>query len=162
LNSETHVGELIQTTGDRNRLKGPIQSVEVTFILHATEDSDRVVSAVLRLLGTTRVPEFEHLEGHFGNVIIRARLHLEGAEAGEAFANVVSVMPQSVRVEIIKGMASFMDEHSALFIRLDKQLLISGSVQLGFGDSVRIRVKPRIFLLKGGAARFYTELLGGR
>jgi RNA binding exosome subunit len=143
-------------------LKGPIQSVEVTYILHSTEDPERVSSAVLGLLGTTRVPEFEHLEGHFGNAIIRARLHLEGAEAGEAIAKVVSGMPQSLRTEIIKGIASFLDEHSALYIRLDKQRLISGAAVLGSGDSVRIKVKPRIFLLKGGAARFYADLLGGR
>jgi RNA binding exosome subunit len=143
-------------------LKGPVQSVEITYILHATEDSDRVSSAILRLLGTTNLPEVEHLEGHFGNAIVRARLHLVGSEAGEAFAKLVSTMPQTLREEIIEGLASFLDEHSALFLRLDKQRLISGSVELGSGDSVRIKVKPRIFLMEGGAARFYTELIGGR
>jgi RNA binding exosome subunit len=46
-------------------------------------------------------------------------------------------------------------------LRLDKQALVSGSFVLGYADPVRIRVKPRTYLAKGGAPAFFKELMKG-
>lgn len=140
---------------------GLVQSVEVTYLIHATEDPGRIGAAVARVLATSTLPETELLEGHFGNQIVKARLHLTGEEAARAFENAVVKMPRGMKKEIISNIGSFLDEHSALFLRLDKQLLVSGSLSLATGDAVRIKVKPRIFLVKGGAAQFYSRLIGG-
>lgn len=141
-------------------MKGPIQSVEVTYLVHATEDQAKVGAAVTRLLGVDSKPEFERLEGHFGNEITKATIHLTGEDANRAFKNTVAAMPRTMRDGIVADIASFLDEHHALFLRLDKQLLVSGSVAMGSKDSVRMKVKPRIFLVRGGAPRFYSELMG--
>jgi RNA binding exosome subunit len=142
-------------------LKGPIQSVEVTYLVHATEDQEKVEEAVGRLLGVTTRPAVERLEGHFGNEILAARLHLTGEEAAKAVQRVIAELSKDLRAELIEKIGEFLDEHSALFLRLDKQRLVSGVLALGSGDSVRLKVKPRLFLVKGGAAEFYAELIGG-
>jgi RNA binding exosome subunit len=143
-------------------MKSPIQSVEVTYLVHATEDAAKVSSAVAGLLGVPVDPEVESLEGHFGNKIEKARVHLTGEEAGRAFASIISRMPAALKREIVADIGGFLDEHSALFLRFDKQQLVSGELTLASGDPVRVKVKPRIFLVKGGAAGFYTQLIGGR
>ncbi|MBI3840473.1 MAG: hypothetical protein HY297_00710 [Thaumarchaeota archaeon] len=142
-------------------MKGPIQSVEITYFLHATEDAEKVWSAVARLIGVETVPEYEDVEGHYGNPIRKVRVHLTQDSAGAAFGSVVGKMSPTVRSEMASQLDSIVDEHSALFLRFDKQALVSGSLVLRTGDSVRIKVKPRAFLLKGSARHFYEGLLAG-
>ena len=142
-------------------MKGPIQSVEVTYLVHATEDPDTLRRAVSALLGSSAEPEVEQLEGHFGNTIVKVRLHLTGDEASDAFRSVLQTIPSRLKREIVSDLASFLDEHSAFFLRLDKQRLVAGSPALGSGDAVRLKVKPRLFLVKGSAPKFYEQLIEG-
>ena len=142
-------------------MKGPIQSVEVTYLVHATEDPDKLGRAVSTLLGSAAEPEAEKLEGHFGNVITRARLHLTGDEASGAFRSILETLPADLKKEIVSDLPSFLDEHGAFFLRLDKQKLVAGSAALGTGDAVRLKVKPRLFLVKGSAPKFYEQLIEG-
>ena len=142
-------------------MKGPIQSVEVTYLVHATEDPEKLGRAVSALVGSSAEPEAERLEGHFGNVIVRVRLHLTGDDASNAFRSVLKTIPAGLRGEIISQLPSFLDEHGAFFLRLDKQKLVEGTAALGSGDSVRLKVKPRLFLVKGGAPKFYEQLIEG-
>jgi RNA binding exosome subunit len=142
-------------------LKGPIQSVEVSYLVHATEDQKKVEEALDRLLAVEVQPVIERLEGHFGNEILSVKLHLTGEEAAKAFQNVVASLSKHLRAELVANVGAFLDEHSALFLRLDKQRLVSGTLALGSGDSVRLKVKPRLFHVKGGATEFYANLIGG-
>lgn len=141
-------------------MKGPIQSVEATWLVHATEDPKKVESALSRTLETQTPPDFERLEGHFGNEILRARLHLTGDEADGAFRSLVSRLPPGVRKDVTTDISKYLDEHSALFLRFDKQSLVVGTLVLGSADSVRVKVKPRGYMVKGGAPRFFADLLG--
>ena len=149
------------TRGSADRVvKAPIQSLEASYLVHATEDPEKIGGAVARLLALTSEAEAETLEGHYGNQIIRARFRLTGDEASKAFEALVAEMPGDLRNEIVANVGAFIDEHSALFVRLDKQQLVSGKVASGSGDSVRVKVKPRAFLMKGSGAQFYRNLLG--
>ena len=143
-------------------VKGVIQSLEVTYFVHATEDREKIERAVARLLGQEPNPETEALEGHFGNQIVSIRVHLTGEDAESGFRHLVDSLPAAVLEQLLTELESHLDEHSALFVWLDKQSLVSGSVSLGTSDPVRVKVKPRIFMVKGGAADFYAGLLGRR
>lgn len=78
-----------------------------------------------------------------------------------AFQGVVARLPKDLKAVLVANIGAFLDEHSAFFLRLDKQRLVAGTLALGSGDSVRLKVKPRQFLLKRGAAEFYASLIGG-
>ena len=140
-------------------MEGLIQSVEVTYLVHATEDAAKIQRAVAGVLGNEAPPETEALEGHFGNPILKARVHLKGADAEAGFRRLVGMMPERVVDEVLSGMGVRLDEHSALFLRLDKQSLMAGAVSLGSSDPVRVKVKPRRFMIRGGALGFYSRLL---
>ena len=141
-------------------MKGPIQSVEITYLIHATEDQQKVGGAITKMLGIEAQPVAERFEGHFGNEIERVRIHFVGEDANLAFKAVAERFPKDLKAELLGNMGAFVDEHSSLFLRLDKQQLVAGTLALGSGDSVRFKVKPRLFLLKGGAAEFYAHLIG--
>lgn len=133
--------------------------MEVTYLIHATEDQERVGEAVERLLSVSGASELEELEGHFGNPIKRIRVHLTGEEASRGLKGLLSKMPQELKEQLTAEIGKHLDEHSALFLRLSKQSVVAGSLTSGEKDAVRIKVKPRGFFPRGGAAEFYAELL---
>jgi len=144
-------------------LKGPIQSIEVSYFVHATEDPEIIAKAVLTLLSANAEPEEEKLEGHFGNTIIHVRYHLTGDDAALALSRVSVLLTTPTKERLKENIEELVDEHSALYLRLDKQCLIIGRLEEGRGDPIRIRVKPRGFLLRSGAKEFYSKsLFGGR
>ena len=143
-------------------MKPPIASLEVTYLIHATEDERKVEAAVERLLGLAPAFERDALIGHFGNRIVRTKAHLTGEAAVSAFKHLVMSLPPDVRSALARELGAHVDEHSTLYLRLDKQQLVSGSPELGTTDAVRVKVKPRLHALKGGALEFYARELEGR
>ena len=142
-------------------MKGPIQSIEVSYIVHATEDPQTLAKAVSTLLSVDAVPEEEPMEGHFGNAITRVRYHLTGKDAAAALGNIAAHLPPLTKDRLKRGIGELVDEHFALYLRFDKQRLVVGSLEEGTGDPVRIRVKPRAFLLRGAVKEFYSKILFG-
>jgi len=142
-------------------LKGPIRSLEATYLLHATEDPEKVWGAVAEVLSTGAPAQVDEMEGHYGNKILRVRVHLIGDEAQKAFERIATRMGTDQRTQLVGNLGSHLDEHSALFLRFDKQRLVRGSVVFGLADPVRVKVRPRPFLLGHDAVRFYSNLLGG-
>ena len=142
-------------------MKGPIQSIEVSYIVHATEDPQTLAKAVSTILSVDAAPEVEQMEGHFGNAITRVRYHLTGEDAAAALGSIAAHLPAQTKDRLKRGIGELIDEHSALYLRFDKQRLVAGALEEGTGDPVRVRVKPRVFLLRGGAEEFYSKILFG-
>jgi RNA binding exosome subunit len=142
-------------------LKSTIQSLDVSYLLHATEDIQKVNSAVTKLVGAAAPPEIEEMTGHFGNSIRRVSFHLHGIEAMKSFQGFMERLPQGLRAELAMNVGKNLDEHSSLFLRFDKQRLVQGDVVMGANDAIRIKVKPRAYLMKGGANEFFATLLTG-
>ncbi len=142
-------------------MKGPIQSVEVTYFVHATEDQEKVGEAVRGTLGIVSPPETEMLEGHFGNKIVHVKHHLTGDEASSALSSLAKAMSAEAMEDVLRDLGQMIDEHAALYVRLDKQSFLAGRLTFAKGDPVRVRVKPRLFLMKGGAEEFFRKALGG-
>ena len=142
-------------------MKGSIQSIEISYILHATEDPQTLAKAISHLLSVDAVPEEEHMEGHFGNVITRVRYHLIGEDAAAALGSIVAHLPALTKDRLNRDIGELVDEHSVLYLRFDKQRLVVGALEEGTADPVRIRVKPRVFMLRGGAREFYSKTLFG-
>ncbi len=136
-----------------------VQSVEVSCFVHGPEDLGRVEEAVRRLLGVEVEPSSETLEGHFGNQIVHLVWHLTGEDAWTAFSRLMGGLDEEARSSIVSDLAANTDEHGALYLRIKKQSVISGSLLLSSSDPLRVRVKPRRFLMKGGPVQFYRTLI---
>jgi RNA binding exosome subunit len=137
-----------------------VQSLEVSYFLQATEDEERVREAIASLVGGERDAERQELEGHYGNKIVWIRHHLVGEEAESILRGLASRLAESDRRMILAQLDQTMDEHNALYIRLSKQVLImDGRPVLCSSDPIRIKVKPRSYLVRGDPTGFYARLL---
>jgi RNA binding exosome subunit len=138
-----------------------VQSLEVSYFLRATEDEEKVRRAVAGLLGGEFPAERQVAEGHHGNMIVWIRHHFTGDQAEAAFREMVVHLGDDEKRAILGGLSSALDEHNALYIRLSKQVLVmKGDAVLANSDPIRVKVKPRSYLLKGDPAGFYARLLG--
>ena len=140
-------------------MKSPIQAVEVSYFVQATEDPERLDRRVRVLLAFEGQGEVESLEGHFGNRILHVRHHLTGDDASGVVEALATNLPTAVKGEIDDSMTERIDEHSALFLRLDKQMLMTGRMELGTADPIRIKLKPRLFMVRNEVQDFYRKVL---
>jgi len=139
-----------------------VQSLEVSYFLQMTEDEEKVRRAVSALLGGDLQEERQEAEGHHGNTIIWVRHHLTGDEAEAAFKRILARIGGDGRKDILGELGSLLDDHNALYIRLSKQVLVmSGNAVLASSDPVRVKVKPRGYLVKGDPSGFYARLFEG-
>jgi RNA binding exosome subunit len=142
--------------------QGEIQSVEASCFVHATEDEVRLKDLLGEFLGAEEGPSEERLEGHYGNVIVHLTWHLTGEAAGRVFGRLVEAMGDEGRKVVLADLGAHTDEHGALYVRLNKQALFRGQTVFSSSDPVRVRVKPRSFLMKGDPQRFYRRFLEER
>jgi RNA binding exosome subunit len=140
-------------------VKGAIQSLDVSYLLHATEDPERVAAAVRWLVGSEAPFESEEMEGHFGNSIRKVSAHLHGEDATRAFARLMARMPRALRESVAKEIDGLIDEHSSLYLRFDKQRLVQDEIATGYGEAIRLKVKPRTYLVHGHARDFFLGQL---
>lgn len=136
-------------------------SIEVSYLVHATEDQEKIQRSIEGIIGTHARPELELMEGHFGNEITRARIHLTGEAAWDALRSIVVKLSPDGAKELSLNTESYLDEHSAMFLRFDKQALVAGSLVFGSVDPVRMKVKPRGYMIRGDAASFFRNLIQG-
>jgi RNA binding exosome subunit len=145
--------------------KGPIQSVEVSYFVHSTEDAWRLGERVREALEIQceqpqkQQEEESRLEGHFGNVILHVRYHLLGADAERVVERLASRLVPASKRDLSENLEKSLDEHSALYLRLDKQSLVEDRFEFSTADPVRLKVKPRLFIVKGGAPAFYRSVM---
>jgi len=142
-------------------MKGPVQSVVVSYFLHATEDSAKLSAAVSAMFSVTTQPNEERMEGHHGNPIILVRYHLTGDAAAGVLGRISAELGTETKQRMAKSLGGLLDEHSDLYLRFDKQRLVEGSLEEGTADPVRVRVKLRGYLVRGDIAEFYSRLLFG-
>jgi RNA binding exosome subunit len=138
-----------------------IRSVEVSVLIHATEDEEKVRAAIESHLKVASEPRVENLEGFFGSRIMRMVWHVTGEDAWRCFTALMVLLGRQGRAEIVRELESHLDEHSALYVRLSKQALMGGAALLVSEDPVRVKVKPRGYMMKGGRSSFYSRLIEG-
>ena len=142
-------------------MRSPVQSVEVSYLVHSTEDVAIIASAVEKAIGARPEARVTELEGYYGNRILHVSYFLTGEEAASAFSSLTAMLSREEKTRILGELGSLMDEHSALYLRLNKGELVSGKGSLGTGETVRVKVKPRLFQMSGGAEEFYRRALEG-
>lgn len=141
-------------------MSSEVQSLEVSYFVQLTEDEEKVRKAVASLLGGEFPEERVEAEGHFGNKIVWVRRHIVGDVAGAALKEIVSRIAKDERKAIMGDLEAMLDEHNALYIRLSKQVLVmTGDAVLASSDPIRVKVKPRSYMVRGDPAGMYARLL---
>lgn len=126
--------------------KEVIQSVELSTIAHATEDLEKVQTALTHLLPDSlrsrQLFTRRYLQGHYGNPIVTFEARLtEPADVGEFKACLLKQLSTVDRLSISKALDKYTDEDGNLYVRLDKQKMYLGRASLGQDDPIRLRMK---------------------
>lgn len=117
-------------------------SVTISFLIHSTEDVQSLVGLVSKKL---QIPENEfeirQLEGHYGNSLHYASAHVTGNSADVVSTFIFSSLDEKSKKSLAMNLDSSLDEHDALYLRLDRQLL-NRWLTLGSEEPIRIKFKP--------------------
>lgn len=123
-----------------------ISSAEISFIIHATEDEEKVLENVMKKLSIPKeIFKVRKMEGHFGNPIHLYYAKLSGNNA-ENFAKQLFLSLNNIDKNLMKlELWKYVDEHGSLYLRIDKQTLFEdkGKLRLAQEDAVRVKLKAK-------------------
>ncbi len=120
--------------------------VEASVIAHATEDLDKVQTALKNIMPADILGDItlskSHLEGHHRNPITLLKAEVKGRKATESFVrNLASSLTDDDKKKLSYEFRDHVDEEGSLFIRLDKQAAFLGRLRMKEEDPVRVRVR---------------------
>ena len=122
-----------------------VSRVDIVAHCHITEDADKVMRAVRRLLppGVRYSVEETVYHGYYGNPIRIIRVVVLGGDAGRVVEHIASML-RGVEKSILRASFSLRYEERGkkLYIRLDKQRLYHGEAVVSeTGDIVKVMVQ---------------------
>jgi RNA-binding protein len=136
---------------------------EISFLVHATEDKDRVLNLVSSVLIVDKDEfESENLTGHWGNQIEMIKGRLDGKPARDVANTILTSLDSYDRKEMLYSLDDYVDDKGTLHLRLDKQKICEGKIELSDIDSIKIKFKPKLFFsrIKQDYIQEYRRLLG--
>ncbi|MEM2760131.1 MAG: RNA-binding domain-containing protein [Nitrososphaerales archaeon] len=137
-------------------------SAEIEVMIHATEDSKKVLSAIKQIF-SIEPEEFvaNVTRGHFGNEIVRMQANLSGERANDIAYKIATMLNDVDRVTIYDNFDLFVDK-SSIYLRISKQKIFEKKIMLDQVDSLKIKLKTvRGFQTKSELEN-YRMLLKGR
>lgn len=129
-------------------LERVVQRVEMTVLVHATEDESKVRKAIMNLLPPgIDPPAFEaiKLQGYYGDPITTLKLNVKHRRpATELLDHIVKRLSSLDLQTLLDELPQRIDESKNLYIRLDKQKAYTGKAVLETHDSIRVKARLRL------------------
>ncbi len=124
---------------DENHFSG----ADISCVLHATEDENNVLKSASETFSISKDRFFfKRLEGHWGNPIIYLIALLDSKEAWTTALKIMLSLNPLERNQLKESLHDLVDEKGNMYIRLDKQGMCRGKINLSEFDSVRIKFRP--------------------
>jgi RNA binding exosome subunit len=123
-----------------------IIGAEINLLIHATEDRERMLNLITDLLRTDKDElNSTRLIGHWGNHIDMVKARLEGKRAKDLSAFIFSSLDIYDRESLLKSLDDHVDDKGNFHLRVDKQKVCEGKVELSEVDSIKIKFSPKLF-----------------
>lgn len=136
----------------------PKIEITVDVIVHATEDITKFFDTFEDLFQIKQEDfSIQNLKGHFDNPITTLQAKLTKKNAKNFLDKLITDLPKSQRLELIETIEERI-HNSAFHLRLDKQKLVTGKLDLGEKDSVKVKLYTPIYNKKN-SVKIYSELL---
>ena len=144
----------------KTQKKLDFRTIEITIVIHETENIDKFLSHLLEIFGLSDTDfSIKKTEGHHGNIIQLIRAHLIRDRVPEITHKILSSINVTDLKTINNNLLYYLDDKFTLYLRFNKQDIIDNVLTLSYDDSVRIKMKPKIKLNKDKAIASYKELL---
>jgi RNA binding exosome subunit len=142
-----------------------IAVAEISFLIHSTEDRDRVINQVSSILIVDK-DEFKSdiLLGHWGNQIEMVKGRLKGRLAYDVANSILTSLDTYDRKKMLLSLDDYVDDKGALHLRLDKQKICAGKIEMSDIDSIKVKIKPKPFFSRSMQDYIleYGRLLGSK
>jgi RNA binding exosome subunit len=126
----------------------PVKSVELTALVHATEDQSKVRKAILNLVpADVDPPAFEatSLTGYYNDPITALRMSLKNRRPStDLIVGVFKRLSSLDQTTLLDELPQRIDENKNLYIRLDKQRAYRSQVSLSAHDAIRLKAKLQV------------------
>ena len=144
-----------------NDARDPLElgGVTISVVIHATEDKDKVISKIVKVLSlnSARFQEF-NTRGHWGNQIVLLKLSLGQTLAGKILKTIYTSLGDNKKTAFLSSLEQSMDEKYNLYVRIDKQSICREEISLSDQDSIKIKFRPSKFR-QSNKSETYRELL---
>jgi RNA binding exosome subunit len=144
-----------------NDARDPLElgGVTISVVIHATEDKDKVISKIVKVLSlnSARFQEF-NTRGHWGNQIILLNLSLGQTLAGKILKTIYTSLGDNKKTAFLSSLEQSIDEKYNLHVRIDKQSICREEISLSDQDSIKIKFRPSKFR-QSNKSETYRELL---
>ncbi|MBS7634719.1 exosome protein [Candidatus Bathyarchaeota archaeon] len=128
-------------------MKKKISCVDLSFFAHATEDSDKVLTAAKNILPSNYVENVSfsksNLKGEYGNPIVLFRAQIREPEVAESLLHNISLNLPLIDKEDLNQYLNLYVDRGSLYIRLSKQEAFKGRLKFSQADPIRIRIRFR-------------------
>ncbi len=125
----------------------PIAYIDIRFFAHATEDPEKVVTAVQHVLPSNHMEDIvfnkSNLRGHYGNPITLFEAKIKNKETIRALVENLSSHLSELDKETLSREIHLHVEKGSLYVRLDKQAALQGKLKLCTSDPIRLRIRFR-------------------
>jgi RNA binding exosome subunit len=119
-------------------------SVKISFFVHSTEDETRLEKDVTAAFALHPGEiTFDSVQGHFGNKMLFAKVHLTGNRAEKVSEAIFERLSQRAKSQLNDEIGRSVDEHDALYLRVDRQSLAK-DFDLSDEEPLRVKLKPKI------------------
>ena len=129
----------------RNKRRLP-SYIKMSFLIHATEDPEKVLKAVRYILPEEHFEDVEYeknvLLGYHKNPIIMVKTSIKGgARALAVLKRILQKLEEDDMKLLSSEFPSHLDSRGNLYMRLDKQEALLGKIKLCSVDPIRIKAK---------------------
>lgn len=122
----------------------PIRFIDIQVFVHATEDQDKVLTAIKNVLPEELMDKvaFEktNLKGHHGNPITLLKAKIKEKNAVKTIFEKISSGLNSVDKELLKNEIDRHLDRGNLYIRLDKQSAYLNELKICSTDPIHLRI----------------------
>ncbi len=124
-----------------DRLK--VNSVKLSAIVHATEDSNKVIRALLTACPAELFPSEvgeRTFKGHHGNEITTISKSLRGSGSNAFLDFLWESLPRVDRETVLSSISSYIDDGGGLHLRIDKQESLRGVLRIQDREPIKIEI----------------------
>ena len=132
--------------------------VKINLILHATENEDKVLEELEKNFQIEQSEfQIEQVTGHFNNSILLISSKLKKKSAEGFVSLFFSKMKKDEFQEIFDYIEDYVTS-SGLSLRISKQKLISGILEISKEDTIKINISTPVYV-KNETKKIYQELM---
>ena len=132
--------------------------VKINLILHATENENKVLEELEKNFQIEQSEfQIEQLTGHFNNPILLISSKLKKKSAEGFVSLFFSKMKKDEFQEIFDYIEDYVTS-SGLSLRISKQKLISGILEISKEDTIKINISTPVYV-KNETKKIYQELM---